>query len=282
MVVREGRAEPMSIDLVRAEVQVVNVRGALMPNGVAYMHIKQFQETTHTEMMRVIGKLRSDPKTPIAGVLLDLRGNPGGVVDQAAAVADEFLTSGPIYTMRHRGQVVEQATAHSGGAFANLPVVVLMNEWSASASELVAGALQDADHATIVGVTSFGKGVVQSIIDLPGGAGLKLTTSRYYTPNGHGVQGEGIHPDVTVEPSRKVDGGAFVFHESDYANSLPSEGSTAHDGGVVVTYEVADGGPPEWAAGREIPSDPRTTNDPVMRVGYEILVHKINRRSAAH
>jgi carboxyl-terminal processing protease len=273
-IVRPGHADPTTVDLIRAEVHLTSVRGALMPNGVAYLQIKQFQETTHNEMLHVIGKLRTDSKVPIVGVLLDMRWNPGGLVEQAAAVADEFMTSGPIYTMRHRGQIVEEATAHSGGAFAELPVVVLMNEFSASASELVAGALQDSDHATVVGVTSFGKGVVQNVIDLPGGAGLKLTTSRYYTPNGHGVQGNGIHPDVSVEPRQKVDGGAVVFHESDYTNSLPSEGSTAHDGGVVVTYDVPDGGIPE-AIGRDIPADPRTANDPVMRVGYEILLRRL-------
>ncbi len=272
---RANRAEPLQVDVVRAEVHMSSVRGGVMPNGVVYIQLKQFQDKTHDELERLIGRLRTEAKGPFTGVLFDLRNNPGGLVDQAAAVADEFLTSGPIYTMRHRGQIVETATAHGGGAFADLPVVVLMNEWSASAAELVAGALQDSAHATVVGAQSFGKGVVQSIVDLPGGAGLKLTVSRYYTPNGHGVQGEGIHPDVIVQAAHKADGG-FSFHESDYANALPSEGSGgSRDAGVVVTYEVPDGGTPDSLVSRDVPADPRTANDPVMRIGYETLLRKI-------
>lgn len=276
-VAHPNRPEPVQVDVVRAEVHMVSVRGGMMPNGVAYVQIKQFQDKTHDELEHVVGRLRSEAKGPITGVLFDLRNNPGGLVDQAAAVADEFLTSGAIYTMRHRGQIVETASAHAGGAFADLPTVVLMNEWSASAAELVAGALQDSAHATVVGTQSFGKGVVQSIVDLPGGAGLKLTVSRYYTPAGHGVQGEGIHPDVLVEPAHKADGGTpFTFKESDYANALPSEGSTARDAGVVITYEVPDGGSADSLVARDVPADARTANDPVMRVGYETLLRKIS------
>jgi carboxyl-terminal processing protease len=274
-VVRPGKLEPMQIDLVRAEVQTKSVKGRMMPNGVAYVQVKQFQDHTHDELEKVIGQLRS--QGPIRGVLFDLRNNPGGLVDQATAVADEFLTGGVIYTMRHRGRIVETATAHSGGAFAGLPVVVLMNEWSASAAELTAGALQDSDHATVVGTPSFGKGVVQSILDLPGGAGLKLTVSRYYTPSGHGVQGDGIHPDVLAKPSKAVDGGTVTFRESDYANALPSRGPTGRDTHVVVTYDLPDGGTPESVIAHDAPADPRTGTDPVMRIGYETLLRKMKK-----
>lgn len=276
MVARPGKLEPLQLDVVRAEVQTVSIKGAMMPNGVAYVQVKQFQDKTHDELEKLVGRLRAG-NTPIAGVLLDLRNNPGGLVDQATAVADEFLTSGVIYTMRHRGQIVETATAHGGGAFADLPVVVLMNEWSASAAELLAGALQDSDHATVVGTPSFGKGVVQSILDLPGGAGLKLTVSRYYTPSGHGVQGDGIHPDVLVKPSKEVDGGVMTFRESDYANALPSQGPQGHDTGVVVTYDLPDGGTPDSVIAHDIPADPRTGKDPVMRIGYNVLLRKMGK-----
>lgn len=281
VVARPGHLEPLNLDVVRAEVHMSSVRAAMMPGGVAYVQVKQFQDKTHEELTRAVGKLRGeDGKVPIAGVLLDLRGNPGGLVDQAAGVADEFLTSGPIYTMRHRGQIVETATAHGGGAFADLPVVVLMNEWSASAAELVAGALQDSAHAIVVGTGSFGKGVVQEILDLPNGAGLKLTVSRYYTPNGHGVQGEGIHPDVLMQTSQKGDAGAgaLIFHESDYANSLPSEGVSARDAGVTITYDVPDGGSADSLIARDIPADPRTSTDVVMKVGYETLLRKMAKK----
>ncbi len=280
LVVRSGKADPLNIDVVRAEVRMMSVHAAMMPNAIAYVQIKQFQDKTHEELTKAIGKLRGeDGKVPISGVLLDLRGNPGGLVDQAAGVADEFLTSGTIYTMRHRGQIVETANAHSGGALADLPVVVLINEWSASASELVAGALQDSAHATVVGTQSFGKGVVQEILDLPNGAGLKLTVSRYYTPNGHGVQGEGIHPDVLMEASQKGDAGAngFVFRESDYANSLASEGSSSRDAGITITYDVPDGGTADSLIAHDIPADPRTSTDVVMKVGYETLLKKLKK-----
>ncbi len=288
-VLREGRREPLFVDLVRATVHLVAVRGRPMAQGVAYIQLKQFQEKTHDEFMQTVAKIRQDSKVPIAGVLFDMRGNPGGLVDQAATVADEFLSSGTIYTERHRGQIVEQATAHGGGAFADVPVVVLVSEWSASAAELVSGALQDNGRATIVGTRTFGKGSVQEILDLPGGAGMKLTVGRYYTPSGHSVQAEGIHPDIVVEPAHKVDGGAPVFRESDYEGALPHEGAVANDGGVpsrsdvVITYEVADGGAPDPLSvlDKDIPEDPRTGRDPVMKIGYEVLIRKIAQRTGA-
>jgi carboxyl-terminal processing protease len=286
-VVHPGRPDPFQVDVVRAEVHMQSVRGTMMPNGVAYVQMRQFQGNTHEEMQHLVAKLRAasppetgkDGKVAIAGVLFDLRANPGGLVDQATAVADEFMESGTIYTMRHRGQIVESASAHTGGAFVGLPVVVLMNGYSASASELVAGALQDSIHATVVGTRSWGKGVVQQIIDLPGGAGMKLTVSRYYTPNGHGVQGEGISPDVLVTPSS--DAGASI-RESDLPNALASEGdnshSGTHDAGIVVTYDVPDGSTPDSLVARDLPTDPRAVNDPVMRVGYETLLKKMGKR----
>jgi carboxyl-terminal processing protease len=282
LVVHPGRPEPREIDVVRAEVHMQSVRGTMMPNGVAYVLVRQFQGNTHEELQKVIAKLRasSPPETgnankPIQGVLFDLRANPGGLVDQATAVADEFIDTGTIYTMRHRGQIVETASAHSGGAFVGLPVVVLMNAFSASAAELVAGALQDSIHATVVGTRSWGKGVVQQIIDLPGGAGMKLTVSRYYTPNGHGVQGEGIFPDVLVEPN--ADAGA-PMRESDQLNALPSEGSSSHDAGVRVTYDLPDGSTADSLVARDLPNDPYKANDPVMKVGYETLLKKMGKQ----
>ncbi len=274
LIVHPGRPEPREIDVVRAEVHMQSVRGSMMPNGVAYVLVRQFQGNTHEELQKVIAKLRAENK-PIQGVLFDLRANPGGLVDQATAVADEFIDTGTIYTMRHRGQVVESASAHAGGAFVGLPVVVLMNAFSASAAELVAGALQDSIHATVVGTRSWGKGVVQQIIDLPGGAGMKLTVSRYYTPNGHGVQGEGIFPDVLVEPN--ADAGA-PMREADQLNALPSEGSSAHDAGVRVTYDVPDGSTPDSLVARDLPNDPYKANDPVMKVGYETLLKKMGKQ----
>jgi carboxyl-terminal processing protease len=274
-VVHPGKADPKEIDVVRAEVHMQSVRGTMMPNGVAYVQVRQFQGNTHEEMQKVVAKLRGENK-PFQGVLFDLRANPGGLVDQATAIADEFMDTGTIYTMRHRGQIVESATAHAGGAFVGLPTVVLMNAFSASASELVAGALQDSIHATVVGTRSWGKGVVQQIIDLPGGAGMKLTVSRYYTPSGHGVQGEGIFPDVLVEPNG--DAGA-PMRESDLPNAMSSEGAqTPHDAGARITYDVPDGSTADSLVARDLPNDPYKANDPVMKVGYETLLKKMGKQ----
>ncbi len=131
-------------------------------------------------------------------MILDMRNNPGGLVNEAEA-SDELLSAGVIFSTRHRSKVIEEAKAHEGGAFASLPVVALVNEYSASAAELVAGALQDSGRAMLVGATTFGKGSVQTIYELPGGAGVSLTTMRYYTPNGRSIQAQGIKPDVLIE-----------------------------------------------------------------------------------
>ena len=176
----------------------------LLDGNVGYLRIKQFQERTHEELMTATAKMRAESKNgTLSGILLDLRANPGGLVDEATEIADEFLASGGIYTMRHRGQVVEDLKARPGGAFVDLPTVALVNEWSASASELLVGALQDNHRATVVGSNTFGKGSVQSILPLPNGAGLKLTTARYYTPSGHAIQADGIHPDIVIEPGTR-------------------------------------------------------------------------------
>src|SRR5262249_45892544 len=177
---------------------------------VAYIRLKQFQEGPHDELLRVTGKLRAESKNPLSGVLLDLRNNPGGLVDEAEAVADEFLSSGAIYSTRHRGKIVEEAMAHDGGAFASLPVVVLVNEDSAGSAELVAGALQDSGRGTVVGAPTFGKGSVQTIFDLPGGAGMRLTTMRYYTPKGRSIQAEGVRPDVLIQAAQPSPPGEVV------------------------------------------------------------------------
>ncbi len=201
---RPGVADPIAFVLTREEIHVTSVTGKRLDNDVAYIRLKQFQEGTHEELLRVAAKLRAESKAPLAGVILDMRNNPGGLVDEAEGVADEFLTSGVIYTTRHRGRVVDEVKAHAGGAFASLPIMALVNEYSASSAELVSGALQDSRRATIVGAPTFGKGSVQTIFDLPGGAGLRLTTMRYYTPSGRSIQAEGIRPDVLIQPATPI------------------------------------------------------------------------------
>jgi carboxyl-terminal processing protease len=152
-----------------------------------------------------------------------MRGNPGGLVDEASEVADEFLSSGTIYSTRGRGQPIDEVRARAGGALVHPPVAVLVNEFSASAAELVAGSLQDNHRATVVGAPTFGKGSVQTIVELPGGAGLKLTTMRYYTPSGRSIQAQGIQPDILVESSRPISDPSRTTREKDLEGHLPGE-----------------------------------------------------------
>lgn len=275
MIRRPGLAEPLTFTLQREEIHVTSVVGKRLANDVAYLRLKQFQEGTHDELLRVTARLRAESKAPLTGVILDMRNNPGGLVDEAEAVADEFLSTGVIYTTRHRGQVVDEAKAHDGGAFASLPIVTLVNEYSASSAELVAGALQDSRRATIVGAPTFGKGSVQTIFDLPGGAGLRLTTMRYYTPSGRSIQAEGIKPDILIQGAQPATPGEVV-RERDLEGHLPAE--QGGGAGNKQTVMVDPGQPKELAPvdpNREVPTDPVKGSDFPLSVGYQILIKTI-------
>ena len=272
---REGVKEALVFDLVREIVHVPSVSSKLLDGKIAYVRLKQFQEHTHDELLTAAGRLRAEAKGGVLGIVLDLRNDPGGLVDEAAETADEFLNEGVIFSMRHRGQVVDEVRARKGGAFADVPVIVLVNEWSASAAELVAGALQDHKRATVVGANTFGKGSVQSIIELPGGAGLRLTTARYYTPSGHAIQADGVHPDIVIESTRLPDNAAMVLRERDLEGHLPAEGlprdskpSLTIDAGAASAARASE---IEGAIARHIPNDPTTSTDFALRVGYQLL-----------
>jgi carboxyl-terminal processing protease len=286
-VMRKDIKEPLVFDLVREVVHVPSVSSRLLDGGVAYIRVKQFQEHTHQELVAAVARLRA--RGTLTGVILDLRNDPGGLVDQAAEIADELLVHGTIYTIRHRGEVIDEVKARPGGALSTLPAVVLVNEWSASASELVAGALQDHQRATIVGANTFGKGSVQTIIPLPGHAGLRLTTARYYTPNGRSLQAEGVHPDVLIESKQSDDEKALQLHERDLEGHLVAEASgggntgaaSSTRPGVPVLREPPDAGTPpapdenavEGAEAIMVPVDPTKGTDFALRVGYQIVRH---------
>ncbi len=284
LVRREGQKDLVAFDLVREIVHVPSVAAKLLEGNIAYVRVKQFQEHTHDELIGVAGRLRGEAKGgKIAGAILDLRNDPGGLVDEAAEIADEFLDSGTIFSMRHRGEVIDEVKAKRGGVYADVPVVVLVNEYSASASELVAGALQDQKRATVVGANTFGKGSVQSIIELPGGAGLRLTTARYYTPNGRAIQADGVHPDVAIESTRVPEGGFPVIRERDLEGHLPAEGLPTDAPKTLDAGAGGDGGPVLEVEGSiaRVPTDPTTGKDFVLRVGYQLLKGSVVGRSAA-
>jgi carboxyl-terminal processing protease len=272
---RNGAGDVLTFDLVREVIHVPSVASKLLADRTGYVRIRQFQERTHDELLEAAAKLRARAGGKLSGLLLDLRSDPGGLVDQAADVADEFLDGGIIYTARHRGQIVDEVKARSGGAFVHEPCVVLVNQWTASASELVAGALQDHKRATVVGEPTFGKGSVQAIVALPGGAGMRLTVSRYYTPSGRAIQADGVHPDVAVETTKEASG--VSFREKDLEGHLaPQEGGSpaAAKPTSVVVLGVDAGVPAQDTSSseaRNVPDDPEKGNDPVLKVGWEAL-----------
>jgi len=266
----------LSFDLVREIVHVQSVSSKLLADRVAYVRIKQFQEHTHDELLAAAAKLRGRAGRALAGIVLDLRGDPGGLVDQATDVADEFLDEGVIFTTRHRGQVVDDVRARAGGAFSKEPCVVLVNQYTASASELLAGALQDHKRASIVGEPTFGKGSVQSIIALPGGAGMRLTIARYYTPSGHAIQADGIHPDVVVETPKQD--GIVSYREKDLEGHLAAEsaGRATAEAKAAPVLVVDGGGAAEpvdtgGSEARGVPDDPAVGTDPVLKIGWQVL-----------
>jgi carboxyl-terminal processing protease len=277
---RPGEDAILRFSMSRQVIEVSSVLGADLDGQIAYLRIKQFQSKTPTELLEAIARVRQ-AMGGIAGVVLDLRNNPGGLVAAASAVADEFLSGGTVYSTRHRGQVVDEVRAGGSGALQDQPMVVLVNEFSASASELLAGALQDHQRASIVGARTFGKGSVQSIIDLPGGGGLRLTTMRYYTPAGRAIQVAGITPDLLVDSALAASGGVSVVREHDLENHLPSEGAPeAPSAGPALpepaaaeadTNEALGLGPTHLGVARSVPSDPSGGPDHVLSVAYQML-----------
>lgn len=271
---RKDVVDLLTFELVREVIHVDSVTGKRLESAVAYVRLKQFQEGTRDELLALAGKLRGASSEKLTGVLLDLRNNPGGLVDEAEGVADELLGAGTIYTTRHRGRVMDEARASVGGAFADLPVVVLVNEYSASSAELLAGALQDNGRAKVVGTQTFGKGSVQTIFDLPGGAGMRLTTMRYYTPSGRSIQAEGIRPDVVIRAAGQEED-KVVVRESDLDGHLPAEGPVASAPQTVRTDDAKRAPEDRDGPKAEVPDNPKNGADFTLSVGYEELLKLI-------
>jgi carboxyl-terminal processing protease len=198
---REGR-DPFDVSITRDVIKITSVRSR-SEGKVGYLRITTFNERTSTGLESAIKKRKEDIGEELIGYILDLRNNPGGLLDQAIAVSDAFLGQGEIVSTRGRDpNDAQRYNAHAGDLAEGLPLVVLINGGSASASEIVAGALQDHRRAIVLGTSSFGKGSVQTIIPLSGNGAMRLTTARYYTPSGRSIQGTGIDPDIVVEQAR--------------------------------------------------------------------------------
>ena len=199
---REGR-DPFDVKLTRAVVKIQSVKSHLEGTDVGYIRITSFNEQTDSGLQGAMKELKSQAGDKLAGIVLDLRNNPGGLLDQAIAVSDDFIEQGEIVSTRGRHpEDGARYNARPGDITNGLPMVVLINGGSASASEIVAGALQDHHRAVLLGTRSFGKGSVQTIIQLPGRGAMRLTTARYYTPSGRSIQAKGIEPDIAVEPAK--------------------------------------------------------------------------------
>ncbi len=234
-VVREGGAKPLKITLTRAVIKIQSVKSRMLEPGYGYVRITQFQVTTEKNLQDAIKKLRTENKGDLRGLVLDLRNNPGGVLNAALAVSDAFLEKGMIVSTDGRSSDAKSSyEAKPGDVMKGAPVVVLVNGGSASASEIVAGALQDHKRAVIMGTKTFGKGSVQTIVPLgKDGSALKLTTARYYTPNKRSIQATGIVPDIITEEAKITRAEAPErMREADLARHL--------EGGEPVRPEKTD------------------------------------------
>ena len=199
-VVREGEVKPIKITITRDIIKVTSVKSRSLDKGYGYVRITQFQSRTGDNLADAISKLKDENKN-LKGLVLDLRNNPGGVLNAAVAVSDAFINKGLIvYTEGRTEDSDNKFHATTGDLINGAPLIVLVNGGSASASEIVAGALQDHQRAVILGTQSFGKGSVQTILPMNNGTAVKITTARYFTPNGRSIQAEGIVPDIKVEP----------------------------------------------------------------------------------
>ena len=234
-VLHANSKKPVKMHLIRDAIPLVSVKSRRLEDGYYWVHVTRFSEKTTEELHEALAKAEkeSKPKGGLKGIVLDLRGNPGGLLKQAVSVADTFLTKGTIVSIKGRSESMARTYSASPEATdVHVPMVVLINAGSASASEIVAGALRDQKRAAIIGERSFGKGSVQNIIPLADGSALKLTIALYYTPNGSSIQAEGIVPDIEIPlaASSREDGDArYIVREQSLNRHLENKGKNKED-----------------------------------------------------
>ncbi|HEY3490969.1 MAG TPA: S41 family peptidase [Candidatus Deferrimicrobiaceae bacterium] len=222
-IAREGFTEPKAYTITRAIIKIKSVKAKGLGDGIGYVKINQFQADTDSELDKALQE-QLKTKEGLKGLVLDLRNNPGGLLDQAVKVSDKFIESGLIvYTDGRIENQKVKYVAHKEGTYNGFPIVVLVNAGSASASEIVAGCLQDHGRAIILGTRTFGKASVQTILPLDDGSALRLTTARYYTPNGRSIQAKGIEPDIVVTDGREPVDGHGLMREKDIDRHLKGD-----------------------------------------------------------
>jgi carboxyl-terminal processing protease len=247
-IVREGTPKPFDVTLVRETIRVASVRSRLLEPGYGYVRVAAFQADTAADFSRALDKLQQDGK--LRGLVIDLRSNPGGLLTAAVQIADELLDKGKIVSTRGRVPISDaEFSATPGDRLGGAPVVVLVDAGSASASEVLAGALKDNGRARVVGSRTFGKGSVQTLLPLDNGDSVKLTTARYYTPSGKSIQARGIEPDVVLHAAKDArNGGRADYSEAMLPGHLRGDEETAG----ANAGEVLEGDMPVAAALAEL------------------------------
>jgi carboxyl-terminal processing protease len=255
-VLREGESEPLEITIKRAIIEIKSVRAKSISNDIGYVRITSFSEQTAVDLKRHVKRILKEQGKNFRGLILDLRNNPGGLLDQAIEVSDLFLEKGEIVSTHGRVEgSAHRFNAKSGDIIGGKPVIILINGGSASASEIVSGALQDHKRALIVGTKSFGKGSVQTVVPLNTGSGaMRLTTSRYFTPSGRSIQAEGIDPDIVVESVKIEDEGKKreLPSESTLRRHLKSSKKKDSDGKVDHVQEQRELYAEDYQLGRAV------------------------------
>lgn len=247
IMVQRAQDEPFEVSIIRDEIKIKSVRSRLY-DTIGYVRITTFSEQTTPGLMNAVDDLYAETDGNLSGIVLDLRNNPGGLLNEAIRVSDAFLEEGEIVSTRGRDDSdIQHAYARAGDITRGLPIVILINSGSASASEIVAGALKDHRRAILMGTRSFGKGSVQTIVPLPGHGAMRLTTARYFTPSGVSIQARGIEPDIEVVLARieKVEGGPV--REEDLrgaldkgkADSKIADDDAADDDPADIDYQLA-------------------------------------------
>jgi carboxyl-terminal processing protease len=246
---RQNVDKPLELSMQREVIKIQVVRSR-MEGDIGYIRLTSFNEQTDPGLRRAVQTLRQQGGANLKGFIIDLRNNPGGLLDQAVSVSDDFLDQGEIVSTRaRRADESQRWNAKNGDITGGLPVVVLINGGSASASEIVAGALQDHRRAVLVGTRSFGKGSVQTVIPLPGNGAMRLTTARYYTPSGRSIQGLGIAPDVEVAASRTEVPHFGPEREADLNHALRNQGGSGPAAGAPARNDLP-------AVAKDIPKVP--------------------------
>ena len=225
LTIRRLNEKPFDVTLKREEIKIQSVKSDIKADDVAYIRITSFSEDIDNMIKKSLKEAQKKTNNNIKGVIIDVRNNPGGLLDQAVSVSDLFLDKGEIVSTRSRNESdTVRYTAKSGDIAKGLPIVVIINDGSASASEILAGALQDHKRAIILGEKSFGKGSVQTVIPLGGYGAMRLTTARYYTPSGRSIQATGIAPDIEVKPAKvEIIENNFGVSEAEFKNALKNE-----------------------------------------------------------